>query len=192
MVSAIRSGPRAARSGDPSTGGTGRCPPARQEQSRTRQDHLAQASAPARAASRSADRSPGFGDIGASALSGRKRSAGEQRVDEIRWRWVPEYQQNNPACTRSQNPPHIEVRLRAGLPQRRCCGPLGGVSPRLAGIPAAGPGPCSPGRSESPARPTSWYRWCCCHPGRPDSGQPHRRRPRLGHRPDQARAHPAQ
>ncbi len=37
-----------------------------------------------------------------------ERSAGEQRVDEIRWRWVPEYQQNNPACTRSQNPPTLK------------------------------------------------------------------------------------
>jgi hypothetical protein len=44
-----------------------------------------------------------------------------------------------------------------------------------------GPGPCSPGRSESPARPTPRYRWYCCHPGRPECGQPHRRRHRLGH-----------
>src|SRR5580658_8261232 len=56
MVSAIRSGPRTARSGDPVRVELVAAHPRGKNSNGTRQDHVAQTSAPAQAASRSADR----------------------------------------------------------------------------------------------------------------------------------------
>ena len=193
MVSAIRSGPRAARSGDPSTGGTGRCPPARQEQSRyAAGSHCSSVSACPGCEPICGSQNPGFGDIGASALSGRNApqvNSGSMKSAGAGYR--------STSRTTLPAPGHRiprTLKYLSGLVFRSdaAAGRYVVSVPDQQGYRPLGPGPCSPGRSESPARPTSRYRWCCCHPGRPECGQPHRRRRRLGHRPDQAHAHPAQ